>query len=181
MKLLFKLSFTLILSFICNCAFGQFYDSGNYYLYIEVGKTVQNSSNITYVHFNSNGDLYCGSLPKSKALELYNEGILDEYAINKGHGQKYCSSVSTAKYVVYREPRTEWRQNYNQQWYPGYTPSWGSNVPIGGYAYRAFSKDRSELIFWQTTKDSEEAIKKVYNKRIMPSDLKPKKVEYDFL
>lgn len=181
MKLLFKTALVLTVSLFCNCAFGQFYDSRNYYLYIEVGKTVSSSSKITYVHFNSDGDLFIGSMPKSKALELYNQGILDEYATNKSHDMKYCSSVSTYKYEVYREPRTEIRQNYNQQWYPGYVPSFGELVKIGGYWYRAFSHDRSELIYWHTTKDSEEAMKKTYYKRIMPSDLKPKKVDYDFL
>lgn len=179
--MVFKVGLILIVLLNCNHAFGQFYDNNNYYLYIEVGQTVESSSKISYVHFNSNGNLYNGSLNKSEAQNKYSNGILDEYAINKSHSFKYCSSVSTDKYEVYREPRTEYRQNFNQQWYPGYVPSWGENVKIGGYWYRAFSKDRNEMIIWHTTRSSEEAQSKKYYKRIKPSDLKPKKVNYDFL
>ena len=45
-----------ILTGTSSVASAQFYDSHNFYLYIEVGKTLDNSSSVYYVHFNGDGD-----------------------------------------------------------------------------------------------------------------------------
>ena len=173
-----SLLLVLVCLFFGKNAFAQFYDSHNFYLYIEVGKTVESSSTITYVHFNRDGRLYCGSINKENARRDYNEGILDEYAINRNHSFKYCSETSTVRYEVYKEARTETRP-YTGAWYPGCPVM--ETYSLGGYWFRAFSMDRSEMIIWQTTRESNEAKNRKYYKRISPSDLKIKEVEYDFL
>ena len=180
---IFKLAIMLLCIANCYEAFAQFYDSHNCYLYIEMGKTIESSSAIDYYHFDSYGDLYSGSLNKDKIRKLIKEGILEEYAINSSHDFEYCSSTSTYKYEVYKCERTERRQEYDTTpWYPGKPVSWGyTTVKVGGYWYRAFSLDRSTLITWYTTKDSNEPINKKHYKRIDPDDLTPKEVDYDFL
>lgn len=168
----------LISLFFYNDAVAQFYDSRNFYLYIEVGQTLESSSKINYIHFDSSGNLYSGSIEKNTAIKLNQEDILDEYAINKSHSYKYCSNTSTSRYEVYKEARTETRP-YTGQWYPG-CPMWES-VSLGGYWFRAFSLDRSEMITWHTTRNSEEAKSRKHYKRIDPSELVKKVVVYDFL
>ena len=161
-----------------NFALAQFYDSHKYYLYIEVGKTVESSTRIVYIHFDSNGNLYDEFMDKSKARKYYKDNILGEYAINLPHDVEYCSNTSTSRYEVYKEARTETRP-YSGAFYPG-CPMWES-VHLGGYWFSAFSLNRDEMIKWQTTRESNEAKSKTYYKRIKPEDLMPKEVEYDFL
>lgn len=161
-----------------NVASAQFYDSYNYYLYIEVGKTIESTSNIYYVHFNSDGNLCCTAISKSAARKYYKDNILDEYAVNLSHNIKYCSTTSTSRYEVYKKERTEDRP-YSGSWYPG-CPFY-ETVRLGGYWFRAFSLNRDEMIYWYTTRDSNEAKGKKYYKRIKPEDLIPKDVDYDFL
>ena len=165
---------------ISSVASAQFYDSYNFYLYIEVGKTLDNSSSVYYVHFNGDGDLYCSSVSKSELRRLYNNGIIDEYAINKKHSLEYSSATSTSRYEVYKGRRYTQR---TMNGIPLYDP-YGSGAPLmdhTGYNYRAFSQDRSEMIMWNTSLQSNEAKNKKYYKRVDPDDLVPKEVKYDFL
>ena len=172
--------FVAILMGTSSVATAQFYDSYNFYLYIEVGKTLDNSSSVYYVHFNRDGDLYCSSVSKSELRKLYNNGIIDEYAINKKHSLEYSSATSTSRYEVYKGKR------YTQRTWNGcplFDP-YGSGAPLmdhTGYNYRAFSQDRSEMIMWNTSLQSNEARNKKYYKRVDPDDLVPKEVKYDFL
>ena len=168
---------------ISSVASAQFYDSYNFYLYIEVGKTLDNlniSSSVYYVHFDGDGDLYCSSVSKGELRKLYNNGIIDEYAINKEHSLEYSSATSTSRYEVYKGKR------YTQRTWNGsflYDP-YGSGTPLmdhTGYNYRAFSQDRSEMIMWYTGLNSNEAKNKKHYKRVDPNDLVPKEVKYDFL
>lgn len=169
-----------LLLVFCKVSFAQFYDSHNYYLYIEVGKSLENSSSIYYVHFDRDGDLYCASVSKKVLRNLYDDNTIDEYAINKKHSLVYSSATSTSRYEVYKGKRYT-QQNINGL--PVFDP-YGSGAPLmkhSGYNYRAFSNDRSELIMWRTGLQSNEPINKKYYKRIDPEDLVPEEVEYDFL
>lgn len=156
-------------------AFSQRY-SGTYF-YIKVGQSLESVSKIVIVHFNRDGNCYLNSLYRDDVINKYKQGILEEYPVNENHTLKYDSEVSTYKYDVYSEKRKE--STYGM---PTLENPWGLYTQyIGGYWYRAFSSDMSEMIYWYTTKTSNEAHDKTYYKRINPSDLIPAKVEYDFL
>lgn len=171
--------FLLVFISTCNSIiYAQFYDSRNYYLYTEVGKTVESTTKFIYVHFNAEGNMHYGAIDKNSARNYYKDNILNEYAINSPHDYKYCSIHSTPRYEVYKTERTETRPYFGPL-YSG-APFW-EEVSIGGYWYRAFSLDRNELIIWYTTRESNEAKNKKHYKRINPEDLMPKEIEYDFL
>ena len=172
-----KILFTLLL--ICGIsttANAQFYDE--ILLFIEVGKTIEDSSDIIYLHFDDDGNMYKNSISKSTARDKYKKGVLEEYGINQIHNIKRDRSISTGKYDgVYSEPRKvgEWGVT---SYFMGY-PQYGYTSVRSGNFYYAISDD--EMVIWSTTNDSNEAKDKKYYKAIDPSDLVPKEVDYDFL
>ena len=88
---------------ISSVASAQFYDET--LLFIEVGKTVENSGSIIYVHFDDDGNMYKESLSKSTARSKYKDGTLDEYGVNKKHKITRDRSISSSKYYVYSGER----------------------------------------------------------------------------
>lgn len=167
----FLLGFNIITS-------AQFYNKT--LLFIEVGKTIESSESVIYVHFDNDGEMHSERMSKSTARSKYNDDVLDEYAVNIRHEAKYCPNTSTNKYEVYKEGR------YETKYVPfgpfNMTPggSW-EKYSIGGYWFNAFSSDFGEMITWFTTRESNEPKSKTYYKRINPKDLVPKEVDYDFL
>lgn len=172
----------IILALLFICGFtttsnAQFYDE--ILLFIEVGKTIEDSSSIIYLHFDDDGNMYEYSMNKSTARDKYKKGVLEEYGINQKHNIKRDSSVSTGKYYgVYSQPRYVsggWGVTGYVMGYPQY----GNTTARNGNKYYAVSYD--EMVIWNTTNDSNEAKNKKYYKAIDPSDLIPKEVDYDFL
>ena len=75
-------------------------------LFIEVGKTIEDSSNIIYLHFDNDGNMYKTSMSKSTARDKQKKRVLEEYGVNQKHTIKRDYSVSTGKYSgVYSCPR----------------------------------------------------------------------------
>ena len=176
--------FYLLVIFAC-CAFfeanAQFYDSYNYYLYIEVGRTPSEGGTIYYVHFDSDGDMYCGTISKSTLISKYKADILDEYAINKSHSSHYDSDTSTYKYEVYVK-KTYSSQNLWGTNLPAYDPYTGAPLTKhSGYGYHAFSNDRKEMITWNTGLNSDEPRNKKYYKLVEVDEFIPAPANYDFL
>ena len=173
-----KILYTLLL--ICGIsttANAQFYNE--ILLFIEVGKTIEDSSTIIYLHFDSDGNMYKYSMGKSTARDKYKKGVLKEYGINQKHNIKRDRSVSTGKYDgVYSKPRYVSGGWGVTGYFMGY-PQYGNTTVRSGNEYYAVSDD--EMVTWSTTNDSNEAKYKKYYKAIDPSDLVPKEVDYDFL
>ncbi len=179
-----KIILTLLL-FIPLFIFAQFSDYYNYYLYIPLGETAEScNNNIYYVHFDNEEKLYCSTISKSTLKTKHNDGVIDEYAINKTHDGKYDSNKSTYKYEVYVKKtytqRTIWGTNL-----PMYDP-YGSGQPVmdhSGYRYFAFSSDRTEMITWTTSKNDDTPQSKKYYKLVDIKDLVPpsNSANYDFL
>lgn len=179
-----KKIFLLIAILIPLISFAQFSDYYNYYLYIPRGETSQSSNSIYYAHFDSDERLYCATVNKSTLKSKYNDGVIDEFAINKSHNCKYDSNTSTYKFEVYVQ------KQYSYQTLPGtnltaYDP-YGSGQPLtyhSGYRYFAFSSDRSEMITWTTGKNDNEPRGKKYYKLVKIEDLVPAEnpANYDFL
>lgn len=173
-----KILFTLLL--ICGIsttANAQFYDE--ILLFIEVGKTIEDSSSIIYLHFDDDGNMYEYSMNKAIARDKYKKGVLEEYGINYKHDIKRDRSVSTGKYDgVYSKPRYVSGGWGVVDYIMGY-PLYGDTTARSGNIYYAISYD--EMVIWNTTNDSNEAKNKKYYKAIDPSDLVPKEVDYDFL
>lgn len=174
-----KILFTLLL--ICGIsttANAQFYDE--ILLFIEVGKTIEDSSTIIYLHFDDDGNMYKYSMSKSTARDKYKKGVLEEYGINQKHNIQRDYSIREGKYNgVYSKPRYVsggWGvTGYDFMGYPQY----GNTTVRSGKEYYAISYDK--MVIWNTTNDSNEAKNKKYYKAIVPSDLVPKEVDYDFL
>lgn len=170
----------LLLAVICgisNIASAQYYNDT--FLFIEVGKTIENSSNIIYVHFDDDGNMYCSSMSKSDARSKYKKDILDEYGVNKKHKITRDRSISSSKYYVYREDRYV-SGGYGVVSYGyGGIPQYGWTSQRNGNKYYGINRD--EMVMWNTTSESNEAKNKKYYKAISASDLIPKEVEYDFL
>lgn len=164
----------LLLAVICgisNIASAQYYNDT--FLFIEVGKTIENSSSIIYIHFDDDGNMYKNSMSKSTARSKYKDGILEEYGVNKKHDITRDYSISSSKYNVFSKTRMVADKYEWLGW--GYGWSYKRN----GTEYYGIS--RSEMVTWNTTNESNEAKNKKYYKAISPSDLIPKEVEYDFL
>ena len=169
-----------IIIFVCSfttAANAQFYNE--ILLFIEVGKTVEDTSSIIYMHFDDDGNMYKSSMNKSTARDKYKKGVLEEYGINQKHNIKRDRSVSTGKYDgVYSKPRYVSGGWGVTGYFMGY-PQYGETTVRSGNEYYAVSDD--EMVTWSTTNDSNEAKNKKYYKAIDPSDLVPKEVDYDFL
>lgn len=165
-----------VLCGICNIASAQYYNET--FLFIEVGKTIENSSSIIYIHFDDDGNMYRESLSKSTARSKYKDGTLDEYGVNKKHKITRDRSITSSKYHVYSGDRY-----VNGGWgvitYGPAGPIYGQTTKRSGKNY--FGISRSEMVTWNTTSESNEAKNKKYYKAISASDLIPKEVEYDFL
>ncbi|MBR2301375.1 MAG: hypothetical protein IKA41_05415, partial [Bacteroidaceae bacterium] len=148
--------------------FAQFSDDYNYYIYIPRGESAGScSSGIHYVHFDSDEKLYCSTISKSTLKTKYNDGVIDEYAINKSHNYKYDSYTSTYKYEVY-VAKTYTQRTFGPGNFLMYDP-YGSGAPVmdhSGYRYYAFSYDRTEMITWTTGKNDDTPKGKKYYKLI---------------
>ena len=173
-----RLFFILLL--ICGFATtanAQFYNE--ILLFIEVGKTVEDTSSIIYMHFDDDGNMYKSSMNKSTARDKYKKGVLEEYGIDQKHNIERDRSVSTGKYDgVYSKPRYVSGGWGVTGYFMGY-PQYGNTTVRSGNEYYAVSDD--EMVTWSTTNNSNEAKNKKYYKAIDPSDLVPKEVDYDFL
>lgn len=161
---------------ISSVASAQFYDET--LLFIEVGKTVENSGSIIYIHFDDDGNMYKESLSKSTARSKYKDGTLDEYGVNKKHKITRDYSISSSKYYVYSGARYV-SGGWGVIAYSGMAPIYGETTKRSGNNYFGISSD--EMVTWSTTSESNEAKNKKYYKAISASDLIPKEVEYDFL
>ena len=166
----------LICSFAIS-ANAQFYNE--MLLFIEVGKTIENSSSIVYIHFDENGHMYHTNMNKNEARNKYKKGILKEHGVNQKHYYTRDYSISTTKYRgVYSKDRY-----VNTGWgiigYYGNIPQWGNTSAKSGKNYYGISRD--QMVFWYTTNESNEAKSKKFYKAIKPEDLIPKEVEHDFL
>lgn len=168
--------FLVALMGISSGASAQFYDAT--LLFIEVGKTIENSSSIIYVHFDDDGNMYKESLSKSTARSKYKDGTLEEYGVNKRHDIKRDRSISSSKYYVYSCARHV-NTGYGIIAYNFGMPVWGNTTRRDGNNY--FGISRSEMVIWNTTSESNEAKNKKFYKAILASDLVPKEVNYDFL
>ena len=159
-------------------SFAQFYDSHNYYLYIPLGETAQSSGIVYYAHFDRNSCSYCEQITKSILKSKYEGEVLDEYAINKQHTYKYDSKTSTYKYEVYRAPKTKMRTM------PPFVDMFGNVLTVpDGFFYVAFSIDRTEMIKWNTTENSDVPRNKRHYKLVDINELIPASngEMYDFL
>ena len=169
-------------------AASQTYNRG-YYLYIKVGESTSKPSEIKYVHFNAEGKMYFGSMSQRELTRLYNESLLDEYAVNKGYDKQRNSKISTNKYDVYssRDGYSDWSIVSIPNGY-----AWGTGTPQYRYEsrltfthtgdnYYAISIDKQELITWYQAKDSNNIQQKTYYKRVNVEDVIEKPTDYDFL
>ena len=164
-----KILFTLLL--ICGFSTttnAQFYDE--ILLFIEVGKTIDDSSRIIYLHFDDDGNMYESSMSKSTVRDKYKQGVLEEYGVNQKHNITRDRSINSSRYSgIYSCKRKV----------PVYGGIYGYGFYEDGKRYFGISND--EMVMWNTTNNSNEAQNKKYYKAIDPSDLVPKEVEYDFL
>lgn len=177
-----KIILTLLL-FSPLLSFAQFSDSYNYYLYIPRGESAKSYNSIHYAHFDEDEKLFCSTVNKSTLKTKYNDGIIDEYAINKSHNASYDYNMSTSKYEVYVA------KHYTQRTFGNgflmYDP-YGSGAPVmdhTGYRYYAFTYDRTEMITWTTGKNDDTPKNKKYFKLVNVDDLfpAPDPSNYDFL
>lgn len=172
-----KLLLSILLLLPISC-FAQFSDSYNYYLYVECGNVAESASSFYYAHFDRNTTLYCDAISKSNIVSKHSNDVIDEYAINKRHEYTYDANMSTSKYVVYRKQRTEMRTM------PPFVDMYGNVLTVpNGYHYCAFSKDRTEMIRWYTTKYDNTPKQKKHYKLADIEDIVPNSngSDYDFL
>ena len=153
-------------------------------LFIEVGKTIDDVSEIKYLHFDSDGNMYIETMYKSTAQNKYAKGVLEEYGVNRRHDIKRDYSIDSSKYKVYSREYSE--SSFDSSVFN--VPSlMGFNVcaPLPRTRkyiyYYGIEYGGASLVQWHTFNDSDEVLSKKYYKRIQPSDLARKAPNYDFL
>ena len=144
-------------------------------LFIEVGKTIDDVSDILYFHFDSDGKGYCTTMSKSTARDKYAKGILEEYGVNKQHNIKRDYSIDSSKYKVYCHKSSETDYTSLLCYDMWGQPMYGSKKYM--YYYGIEYGDAS-LVKWNTSGDSDNVLNKKYYKRIYPSDLERKTPDF---
>lgn len=171
------LSIFVLLFGVVTSVNAQFYNE--MLLFIEVGKTIEDSSSIIYVHFDDDGNMYKNSMNKSTARDKYKKGVLEEFGVNQKHNIERDWDVSSSKYSGVYSTNRYVSGGWGVTGYLMGYPQYGYTSVKNGKNYFGISWD--EMVTWNTTNDSNEAQNKKYYKAIDPSDLVPKDVEYDFL